>query len=496
MPAVLCYGATERNGGRAEAQAGLAECARLARARRPGIAVAVGLHASFTVSDDTIVEAAGLARDLGVVLHVHVAEDGADVADARARGYAGVIDRLTRLGAMIPGSIFAHGVHLTADEVAACDAAGVWLVQNPRSNRGNRVGYPRALAGAAKVALGTDGYPAAMADEVAALTEEATAHGDDPRAVAARPGAGAALLAERFGGAVAAPDAAAVARATDALDEVRARARAVAPALWARIERAVAVSDPTAAWRQWAKMAHLFSAPDSPQQRAAGKCHEPSRLRDRDRRPRVRDRTVALFRERKIILPTLAELAEPDDDPGGPSTRRWRRPDPDDAGAGQPVSRPLAQRRRSHVAGEGPSARGPAVDLDRGRQPDHRRVRRSLPDDHGAQGAGGVRLPGAAPHDRAVRPDPPPRGVALDRQLLPRRRGDLAHPRLPRRGGPARGHERRALPLARALGGRPGDIVRTVGTESNVKEIYDACAELDAIPTTSSSTSSRSSRTT
>jgi cytosine/adenosine deaminase-related metal-dependent hydrolase len=84
MPAVLCYGATERNGGRAEAQAGLAECARLARARRPGIAVAVGLHASFTVSDDTIVEAAGLARDLGVVLHVHVAEDGADVADARA----------------------------------------------------------------------------------------------------------------------------------------------------------------------------------------------------------------------------------------------------------------------------------------------------------------------------------------------------------------------------------------------------------------------------
>jgi hypothetical protein len=34
---------------------------------------------------------------------------------------------------------------------------------------------------------------------------------------------------------VAAPDAAAVARATDALDEVRARARAVAPALWARM---------------------------------------------------------------------------------------------------------------------------------------------------------------------------------------------------------------------------------------------------------------------
>ena len=235
MPAVLCYGATERNHGRAEAQAGLAECARLARAGRAGIAVAVGLHASFTVSDDTIVDAAGLARDLGVGLHVHVAEDAADVADARARGYAGVIDRLSRLGAMVPGSIFAHGVHLTADEVAACAAAGVWLVQNPRSNRGNRVGYPQALAGSTKVALGTDGYPAAMADEAAALAEEAAAHGDAPAAVAARPAAGAALLAERFGGAVPPPDAAAVARATAALDEVRARARAVAPALWARM---------------------------------------------------------------------------------------------------------------------------------------------------------------------------------------------------------------------------------------------------------------------
>ena len=31
MPAVLCYGATERNGGRDEAEAGLAECARFIR---------------------------------------------------------------------------------------------------------------------------------------------------------------------------------------------------------------------------------------------------------------------------------------------------------------------------------------------------------------------------------------------------------------------------------------------------------------------------------
>ena len=44
--------------------------------------------------------------------------------------------------------------------------------------------------------------------------------------------------------------------------------------------------------------------------------------------------------------------------------------------------------------------------------------------------------------------------LALDRQLLPRRRRDLAHPRLPRRRRAAGRHEPRALRLAAALGRR------------------------------------------
>lgn len=238
MPAVLCYGATERNGGQEEARRGLAECARFAREnRRPGVRAAVGLHASFTVSDETIREAARLARELQTVLHVHVAEDRADVEDARSCGYEGVIDRLTRLDAMVPGSIFAHGVHLTSDEVLACRAASIWFVQNPRSNRGNRVGYPRALQASDRVALGTDGYPADMADEEQALREESTAHGDDPVRVALRPGAGARLLSERFGGEVTPPGEDARARASALLGDIRARARKPADALWERMSR-------------------------------------------------------------------------------------------------------------------------------------------------------------------------------------------------------------------------------------------------------------------
>ena len=238
MPAVLCYGATERNHGRDEARAGLAECARFARDnRRPLVRTAVGLHASFTVSDETITEAVELARGIGSVLHVHVAEDGADVRDARERGYAGVVDRFVKLGAMVPGSIFAHGVHLTADEVGTCDERGVWLVQNPRSNRGNRVGYPSALAASAHVALGTDGYPANMADEQAALMEVARAAGDDLERAAARAACGQVLLAERFAGRIPAVDPKARERAAAMIASIRERARVPAEKLWQRMRQ-------------------------------------------------------------------------------------------------------------------------------------------------------------------------------------------------------------------------------------------------------------------
>ena len=60
----------------------------------------VGLHASFTVSDETVREAGELARELGTVVHVHVAEDLADVDDARRRGAAGPLERLLSLGAL------------------------------------------------------------------------------------------------------------------------------------------------------------------------------------------------------------------------------------------------------------------------------------------------------------------------------------------------------------------------------------------------------------
>ncbi|MBI3373882.1 MAG: amidohydrolase family protein [Betaproteobacteria bacterium] len=232
MPAVLCYGATERNGGRDEGRRGLAECRRFIESNtRSLVRGVVGLHASFTVSDETVREAAALCRELDTVVHVHVAEDRADVADAVRRGWAGPLERLDRLGALPPGSILAHGVHLNASQVRRAAQLGCWLVQNPRSNRGNRVGYPAALGASTRVALGTDGYPSDLEAELAVLLEEVPRHGDDAQAAGRRPQAGHALLAERFGGTV--PS---IRVPQDInLNAIRAEAAAAAPRLWSRM---------------------------------------------------------------------------------------------------------------------------------------------------------------------------------------------------------------------------------------------------------------------
>ncbi len=197
MRAVLCYGATERNGGPGEARRGLDECRRFIRSnRRDLVKGVVGLHASFTVSDDTIRAAGRLCRELGTVLHVHLAEDASDVEDARRRGHDGPLERLLALDALPPGSILAHGVHLTRTQVQRAMDGGCWIVQNPRSNRHNRVGYPGALADAAAVALGTDGYRADMLAEREALLETGAAAGDARAALDARCVAGLRLAAD------------------------------------------------------------------------------------------------------------------------------------------------------------------------------------------------------------------------------------------------------------------------------------------------------------
>ncbi len=163
----LCYETTDR-GGVEQRKAGLRENERfLERAQTGGSthAALVGAHAPFTLEDETLDALRALAERRRAGLHVHVAEDTTDLADARARGTT-LRARLDRLGVASPGSIVAHAVHLEAEHVGALLDGGAWVVTNPRSNMNNAVGLSSAHG--ARVALGTDGIGADMLAEAQA----------------------------------------------------------------------------------------------------------------------------------------------------------------------------------------------------------------------------------------------------------------------------------------------------------------------------------------
>jgi putative selenium metabolism protein SsnA len=161
---VLCYEVSDRDG-LERAAAGIAENRRFL-ARPPGLARGMmGAHASFTLSDDTLgglVDAARLA-DVGV--HIHVAEDAADQADARARCGHGVVERLDDAGVLTDRALLAHGVHVAPAELGYVSDVGATVVCNPRSNMNNAVGHSPFNHVSHGVALGTDGIGGDMFTE-------------------------------------------------------------------------------------------------------------------------------------------------------------------------------------------------------------------------------------------------------------------------------------------------------------------------------------------
>jgi len=60
-----------------------------------------------------------LASEFDAGLHVHVAEDLADVEHSRSQHDCGLVERLERVGALTKNTLLAHCTHLTPDEMQA-----------------------------------------------------------------------------------------------------------------------------------------------------------------------------------------------------------------------------------------------------------------------------------------------------------------------------------------------------------------------------------------
>lgn len=147
---VLCYETSDRDGPRC-AVAGLDENRRFLGTRRRLARGLVGAHASFTLSDETLLACAEIGP-----LHVHAAEDGVD---------HGAVDRLVNLGVLEEQTLLAHGIHVDDGEVGAFRSSGATLAHNARSNMNNAVGRARVLELGPRLALGTDGIGADMFEE-------------------------------------------------------------------------------------------------------------------------------------------------------------------------------------------------------------------------------------------------------------------------------------------------------------------------------------------
>ena len=107
----------------------------------------VGVHAAFTCGNETLEASASLASDLGVGVHIHVAEGIDDVAAGER------LEQLSR-----EDWLLVHCVHLDRE------LAGT-IAHNPRSNMNNAVGYAHPATRTNRIVLGTDGIGADMLEE-------------------------------------------------------------------------------------------------------------------------------------------------------------------------------------------------------------------------------------------------------------------------------------------------------------------------------------------
>jgi len=171
LRASLCYEVTDRDG-EEKALAGIRENGRFISGVESGnyspmLKAHFGLHASLTVSDETLEKC--IAENNGRVgFHSHAAEGIVDQEDSLTKYGRRVVERFADAGVLGKDTILAHGVHVTPHEIDLLAQSGTWLSHQPRSNMNNAVGVApveEMLKQGVKVCLGNDGFSNAMWQE-------------------------------------------------------------------------------------------------------------------------------------------------------------------------------------------------------------------------------------------------------------------------------------------------------------------------------------------
>ena len=100
----------------------------------PLVTPAVGPHALYTNSDQTLKACRALANKYSVPLLIHLAETKREVEETRAKRGASPVGVLESLGVLSGRTLGAHGIWLDDDDLAILKRRGVGLAHCPSSN--------------------------------------------------------------------------------------------------------------------------------------------------------------------------------------------------------------------------------------------------------------------------------------------------------------------------------------------------------------------------
>ena len=162
----LCYEVSDRDG-KEIAELGIKENADFIKYANEQdndmIKGLFGLHASFTLSDETLEKCVVTADGAG--FHVHVAEGIDDLYDSLEKYGKRVVERLFDAKILGSQTLAVHCIHINGREMDILKHTDTMVVHNPESNMGNAVGCSAVLQMMDKgimMGLGTDGYTTDM----------------------------------------------------------------------------------------------------------------------------------------------------------------------------------------------------------------------------------------------------------------------------------------------------------------------------------------------
>ena len=178
----LCYEVSDRN----KRGEGVEENTRFIRKCRDSdsdqIVAMFGLHASMTLSDETLDRCAAIGNELDAGFHVHAAEDAIDVQTTRELHGKRVLDRFHERDMTGRKSIFVHGTHLEPGEMQLLAETDSMLVSNPESNMNNGLIVSPVLdflRHGVLVGVGTDGMSSHVISQARAMyMHQRTLHRD------------------------------------------------------------------------------------------------------------------------------------------------------------------------------------------------------------------------------------------------------------------------------------------------------------------------------